>query len=196
MANLDLSGIITRICADLKTKFSKVTFRKDAVGNFDITIDGTLYHIGLPEPASQRPPMDGTAATGMSTFYARADHVHPTDTSRQAALAVETGTLSKGSAASSLGTNSCRRYGKLVIVSVNGMALASALSSGSTSGTLATVPSGYRPHAAIRVPFGSSGNNVGYVTVSTAGAITLRNSGSGSIATSASLAFELVYVIA
>ena len=114
----------------------------------------------------------------------------------QAALSVETGTLSKGSAASSLGTNSCRRYGKVVVVSVNGMALASALSSGSTSGTLATVPSGYRPHAAIRVPFGSSGNNVGYVTVSTAGAITLRNSGSGSIATSASLAFELVYVIA
>ena len=114
----------------------------------------------------------------------------------QSALSVETGTLSKGSAASSLGTNSCRRYGKVVVVSVNGMALASALSSGSTSGTLATVPSGYRPHAAIRVPFGSSGNNVGYVTVSTAGAITLRNSGSGSIATSASLAFELVYVIA
>ena len=114
----------------------------------------------------------------------------------QSALSVETGTLSKGSAASSLGTNSCRRYGKVVVVSVNGMALASALSSGSTSGTLATVPSGYRPHAAIRAPFGSSGNNVGYVTVSTAGAITLRNSGSGSIATSASLAFELVYVIA
>ena len=114
----------------------------------------------------------------------------------QAALSVETGTLSKGSAASSLGTNSCRRYGKVVVVSVNGLTLASALSSGSTSGTLATVPSGYRPHAAIRVPFGSSGNNVGYVTVSTAGAITLRNSGSGSIATSASLAFELVYVIA
>jgi len=114
----------------------------------------------------------------------------------QSALSVETGTLSKGSAASSLGTNSCRRYGKVVVVSVNGLTIASALSSGSTSGTLATVPSGYRPHAAIRVPFGSSGNNVGYVTVSTAGAITLRNSGSGSIATSASLAFEFVYVIA
>ena len=114
----------------------------------------------------------------------------------QAALSVETGTLSKGSAASSLGTNSCRRYGKVVVVSVNGLTLASALSSGSTSGTLATVPSGYRPHAAIRAPFGSSGNHVGYVTLSTAGAITLRNSGSGSIATSASLAFEFVYVIA
>ena len=114
----------------------------------------------------------------------------------QAALSVETGTLSKGSAASSLGTNSCRRYGKVVVVSVNGLTLASALSSGSTSGTLATVPSGYRPHAAIRAPFGSSGNHVGYVNVTTGGVITLRNSGSGSIATSASLSFQLVFVIA
>ena len=114
----------------------------------------------------------------------------------QAALAVETGTLTKGSAASSLGTNSCRRYGKVVVVSVNGLTLASALSSGSTSGTLATIPSGYRPHAAIRAPFGSSGNHVGYVNVTTGGAITLRNSGSGSIATSASLSFQLVFVIA
>ena len=86
MANLDLSGIITRICADLKTKFSKVTFRKDSTGDFDIFVDGTRYHIALPAPASQRPIMDGTAAVGTSTMYARADHVHPTDTSRQATL--------------------------------------------------------------------------------------------------------------
>jgi hypothetical protein len=30
--------------------------------------------------------MDGTAAVGTATTYARADHVHPTDTSRQATL--------------------------------------------------------------------------------------------------------------
>lgn len=30
--------------------------------------------------------MDGTAAIGTATTYARADHVHPTDTSRQATL--------------------------------------------------------------------------------------------------------------
>lgn len=32
--------------------------------------------------ATTNPVMDGTAAPGASTFYARADHVHPTDTSR------------------------------------------------------------------------------------------------------------------
>lgn len=151
---------------------------------------------GGPSPSSSAPLMDGTASAGTSDEYARGDHVHPTDTSRQAALSVETGSLTRGSAASSLGTNSCRRYGKVVVVSVNGMTLASALGSGTTSGTLATVPSGYRPHAAIRVPFGSSGDHSGYVNVTTGGVVTLRNSGAGSIATSASLAFELVYVIA
>lgn len=86
MANLDLSGIITRICADLKTKFSKVTFRKYAAGDFDITVDGTSYSITLPAPAVQSPHMDGTVAVGTLTTYARADHVHPTDTSRQETL--------------------------------------------------------------------------------------------------------------
>lgn len=37
-----------------------------------------------PSPSSSTPLMDGTAAVGSSTDYARADHVHPTDTSRQA----------------------------------------------------------------------------------------------------------------
>ena len=36
-------------------------------------------------PASVAPLMDGTAAIGVSTDYARADHVHPTDTSRASA---------------------------------------------------------------------------------------------------------------
>lgn len=38
-----------------------------------------------PSASSTTPSMDGTAAVGTSTAYARADHVHPTDTSRAAA---------------------------------------------------------------------------------------------------------------
>ena len=38
------------------------------------------------------PKMDGTAAVGTATKYAREDHVHPTDTSRAAASAVVPGT--------------------------------------------------------------------------------------------------------
>jgi len=36
----------------------------------------------LGQESSTTPPMDGTAAVGASNAYARADHVHPTDTSR------------------------------------------------------------------------------------------------------------------
>lgn len=36
----------------------------------------------IPSPSSTTPLVDGTAAVGIGTTYARADHVHPTDTSR------------------------------------------------------------------------------------------------------------------
>jgi hypothetical protein len=39
----------------------------------------------VPAPASTLPVMDGTAAIGLNALYARADHVHPSDTSRYAA---------------------------------------------------------------------------------------------------------------
>lgn len=38
------------------------------------------------DPATATPLVDGTAAVGSSAKYAREDHVHPTDTSRQATL--------------------------------------------------------------------------------------------------------------
>jgi hypothetical protein len=39
----------------------------------------------IPSAGTAAPKMDGTAAVGTSASYARADHVHPTDTSRAAA---------------------------------------------------------------------------------------------------------------
>ena len=57
-----------------------------------ISVDGTATTLYAPTPptvpsaSSTAPSMDGTAAAGASADYARADHVHPTDTSRQAAL--------------------------------------------------------------------------------------------------------------
>ena len=48
---------------------------------------------GVIAPSSTAPAMDGTASAGSSTDYARADHVHPTDTSRASAsdLSAHTG---------------------------------------------------------------------------------------------------------
>jgi hypothetical protein len=40
----------------------------------------------IPAASTAAPAMDGTAAAGSSVTYSRADHVHPTDTSRQAAF--------------------------------------------------------------------------------------------------------------
>lgn len=57
-----------------------------------IDVDGTTSTLYAPTPptvpsaSSTTPSMDGTAAVGTATTYARADHVHPTDTSRQATL--------------------------------------------------------------------------------------------------------------
>lgn len=41
-----------------------------------------------PSPATSTPIQDGTATIGVSVKFAREDHVHPTDTSRQAAVEV------------------------------------------------------------------------------------------------------------
>ena len=54
-----------------------------------ITVDSTGYDLYAPTPptaSTTAPSMDGTASYGSGTSYARADHVHPTDTSRQETL--------------------------------------------------------------------------------------------------------------
>lgn len=50
----------------------------------------------LAQASSANPVADGVAAAGISTRFARADHVHPTDTTRQAAIAAATVTGSRG----------------------------------------------------------------------------------------------------
>ena len=42
----------------------------------------TEVDAAIPDASSSSPLMDGTATIGTSTNYARADHVHPSDTSK------------------------------------------------------------------------------------------------------------------
>lgn len=56
------------------------------INNTDYNIRDEVARSAIPSPADSAPLMDGTAAVGTSLDYAREDHVHPTDTSRQAAL--------------------------------------------------------------------------------------------------------------
>ena len=105
-------------------------------------------------------------------------------------------TATRGSAASSIGVNSVRKYGNVVSVTLAEIKLASSLSSGSTSGTVATVPTGYRPATNVYAAIGSTGAHGGsYARIATNGVVTIRNSSGSSIATSAQLCFTLTYVI-
>ena len=59
-----------------------------AHGEYD-SLDERLDEMdsGVPSPASSTPAMDGTGSAGTADEYARADHVHPSDTSRASAAA-------------------------------------------------------------------------------------------------------------
>lgn len=62
-----------------------------------ISVDGTTSTLYAPTPpivpsaSSTSPSMDGTAAVGTATTYARADHVHPSDTSRLSGISLDNG---------------------------------------------------------------------------------------------------------
>jgi hypothetical protein len=90
-------------------------------------------------PSSTTPSMDGTAAIGTGTTYARADHVHPSDTSRLALTGgTMTGDLTMGTGAAlierqvALGTGSA--------IAVNTGAVFSKTISGATTFTVTGIP--------------------------------------------------------
>lgn len=61
---------------------------REARGTFE-SLDARLDNIGggnAPSPSTSDPAMDGTASPGSADTYSRGDHVHPTDTSRQAVI--------------------------------------------------------------------------------------------------------------
>lgn len=97
----------TTVAADTKTD----TLELVAGSNVTITPDATNDKITIAATdtkytaASAAPLMDGTAAVGSSTKYAREDHVHPTDTSRQADLGLTSDDVTKWNDAIEYTTN-------------------------------------------------------------------------------------------
>ena len=77
-------------------------------------IDATVKGVSnaIPAASSTTPAMDGTAAVGTGTTWARADHIHPTDTSRAAVSAIpaasSTTPTMNGTAAIGTGTTFAR----------------------------------------------------------------------------------------
>ncbi len=66
----------------------------DANNTATLGTDGKVYVPVLPPASNATPAMDGVAATGVATAWARGDHVHPSDTSRMA----KAGTTAAGNA--------------------------------------------------------------------------------------------------
>lgn len=48
------------------------------------TVTGKAVDIAVPVAGTSNPKMDGTASAGSATTWSKSDHVHPTDTSREA----------------------------------------------------------------------------------------------------------------
>ena len=76
-------------------------------GSDRVTLDYSQIITGtptIPSASNANPVVDGTAASGSSANYARADHVHPTDTSRQAAISGAPGTWPSFAAVATTGS--------------------------------------------------------------------------------------------
>lgn len=90
-----------------------------------------------PSPSSTTPSMDGTAAVGTATTYARADHVHPTDTSRASASdlsALQTTVNGKADKATTLsGYGITDAYTKVAVDDMVNLVQGSIPSAGSTA---------------------------------------------------------------
>jgi hypothetical protein len=82
------------------TMTGTLTLAADPAANLQpVTLQYYNAHLpAVPAPSATLPVMDGTAAVGVVTTYARGDHVHPSDTSR---LALTGGTMTGAIAMSS-----------------------------------------------------------------------------------------------
>ena len=162
----------------------------------DLTNDsGYITASAVPDASSATPAMDGTGAAGASADYARADHVHPHDTTKQDALtaaqlaAVNSGitaddlavndasvlctitpiepTLTNGSHDSTYGGCWYYKRGCTVTVHIGVTGLTA-----STDTTIFTLPAGYRPRSVIGfVGNATSTTNYGRARIGTDGAV-------------------------
>ena len=129
-----------------------------AATDFDAAGAAASVAATVPAASNTSPAMDGAASTGMANTFARADHVHPTDISRQAAML----------GVSSNGANGMAVAGSVAVgttVQVQSGTLLAAVTSLPSGGTLVvsgvlTVPSTYVTpfNVKIRVENGGSIN--------------------------------------
>lgn len=133
------------------------------------TAAGALANLGYvapPSPSSSTPTMNGTGAPGASANYSRADHVHPTDTSRAAANAVLP--LAGGTMTGPLGMNAEFSNGTCTtaktIASANGNRQTITLTDGDTCVLTFTQPSSGTISIQLKIIQSSSGSFAGLIS--------------------------------
>lgn len=102
-------------------------------------LSGKADTSAIPGPYESTPEMDGTGNKGSSSLYARGNHVHPTDTSRQA-------TLVSGTNIKTVGSQSLLGSGNLTMANIGAAAASHAhgniTSGGDITATAPTIASG------------------------------------------------------
>lgn len=94
----DIANVVVTPVQSSGTKIAVVTVNDTSTDLYAPT------PVAPPNASTLAPNMDGTAAAGTSTSYARADHIHPVDTSRASANDVSSLTTRVGSLETAIGT--------------------------------------------------------------------------------------------
>jgi hypothetical protein len=114
-------------------------------------------------------------------------------------ISSDSSTVSSTSLASLSGTHVARRAGRTVSVYITELTLLEDLSNNTYSGTLCTVPEGYRPPTSVytlAIHAGSPGFGGSYFRIGTNGAVTLRNESGATIPKRSVFAMTATYVMA
>ena len=114
-------GVVTLTGSDGSTSTVNIPTATSDLNNDS----GFITSSSVPSATTTSPKMDGTAAVGSETTWAKGDHVHPTDTSRAP--------TSHASSATTYGTGTSSNYGHLKLSD-------STTSTSSTNGGIAATP--------------------------------------------------------
>lgn len=134
-----------------------------------------------------------TYGTGSGATVKSFDMSHVADM-----LTTASATLTRGTGAASWTSGQVRRSGKVVVVTLVNMKLASALASGANSAVVTTVPAGYRPNVAQRVPVAMTATGAYancWAVVGAGGNIQIHNGSGLSIANSVEISMNCCYIV-
>ena len=189
----DVSEFISGIMCHSNSSAEEVTIGSDtyAASNRALRIDAIVQNSSSTVNGHAVTFLITTNSLALYDSVSQANLWHFGATSEQASL-------TRGAATSSWSEGIVTRYNKVVTMTINSAKLASALASGGTSGSITTIPTGYRPSNLQRgtACISTTGNyaNVWFV-VSNTGNVAIANRSSLQIPTTAEISMQITYII-